>query len=186
MSAPDDQVQTSCRASEQGKAADVHAASRDGMKGLAEMLEALPEQVVRYRLPELTILYCNASWAAWYDSEPASVDRSQAQTSSCRPTGTPAWPRSLRVSAHTTRSLADEIIREAPNAPGQVGGVGRPIPAHRRWRRGGPCCRARRDGTSHRRGEAGGEREQVPRSCRQVRRRDVALRPAAVSRTSTT
>ena len=31
------------------------------------MLDALPEQVVRYRLPDLSIVDCNSSWAAWYD-----------------------------------------------------------------------------------------------------------------------
>ena len=34
------------------------------------MLDSLPERVVRYRVPDLTIVYCNASWAAWYDLEP--------------------------------------------------------------------------------------------------------------------
>ena len=37
------------------------------MQGLADMLDALPEQVVRYRLPDLSIVDCNSSWAAWYD-----------------------------------------------------------------------------------------------------------------------
>lgn len=30
----------------------------------AEILDALPERVVRFRLPDLTIVYCNQSWAA--------------------------------------------------------------------------------------------------------------------------
>ena len=43
------------------------------MKGLAEMLDALPEQVVRYRVADHIILYCNASWAAWYGGEPSQL-----------------------------------------------------------------------------------------------------------------
>jgi diguanylate cyclase (GGDEF)-like protein/PAS domain S-box-containing protein len=42
-------------------------------KGLADMLDALPERVVRYRLPDLTITYCNVAWAAWNNLEPAQV-----------------------------------------------------------------------------------------------------------------
>ena len=32
----------------------------------AEILDALPERVVRYRLPDLTIVYCNLAWAAGF------------------------------------------------------------------------------------------------------------------------
>ena len=36
----------------------------------AAMLDALPERVNRYRLPDLAITYCNAAWAAQYNVEP--------------------------------------------------------------------------------------------------------------------
>jgi diguanylate cyclase (GGDEF)-like protein/PAS domain S-box-containing protein len=38
-----------------------------------EMLDALPERVVRYRLPDLTVVYCNVTWAAWHGLTPAQV-----------------------------------------------------------------------------------------------------------------
>ena len=43
------------------------------VRTLAETLDALPEQVVRYRLPDLTIVYCNVAWATWYHLEPSEV-----------------------------------------------------------------------------------------------------------------
>ena len=36
----------------------------------AAMLDALPERVNRYRLPDLAITYCNAAWAAQYNVDP--------------------------------------------------------------------------------------------------------------------
>ena len=36
----------------------------------AAMLDALPERVNRYRLPDLEIVYCNAAWAAQYHVDP--------------------------------------------------------------------------------------------------------------------
>lgn len=39
----------------------------------AEILDALPERVVRYRLPDLTIVYCNLSWADGYHLVPEQV-----------------------------------------------------------------------------------------------------------------
>jgi diguanylate cyclase (GGDEF)-like protein/PAS domain S-box-containing protein len=38
--------------------------------GMAEMLDALPERVVRYRVADLTIVYCNAAWASAYKITP--------------------------------------------------------------------------------------------------------------------
>ena len=37
------------------------------------MLDALPERVIRYRLPDLVVTYCNTVWAAAYNLEPADV-----------------------------------------------------------------------------------------------------------------
>ena len=37
------------------------------------MLDVLPERVIRFRLPDLTILYCNASWASGHNLTPADV-----------------------------------------------------------------------------------------------------------------
>jgi diguanylate cyclase (GGDEF)-like protein/PAS domain S-box-containing protein len=88
------------------------------MKGLAEMLDALPEQVVRYRLPDLTIMYCNASWAAWYHLEPAqlvghTLDEFLSED------GQEGLRAQLARLGPDNLVVADETIREAPNAPGQ-------------------------------------------------------------------
>jgi diguanylate cyclase (GGDEF)-like protein/PAS domain S-box-containing protein len=40
---------------------------------IAETLDALTERVVRYRLADLTVLYCNKAWAAGHDLTPAQV-----------------------------------------------------------------------------------------------------------------
>jgi PAS domain-containing protein len=37
------------------------------------MLAVLPERVIRFRLPDLTILYCNAAWAAGHSLTPDEV-----------------------------------------------------------------------------------------------------------------
>jgi diguanylate cyclase (GGDEF)-like protein/PAS domain S-box-containing protein len=37
------------------------------------MLDALPERVVRYRISDLLVLYCNSPWAASYNLEPSQV-----------------------------------------------------------------------------------------------------------------
>lgn len=39
-------------------------------EGIAEMLDMLPERVVRYRMSDHVIVYCNAAWAAGYDLSP--------------------------------------------------------------------------------------------------------------------
>lgn len=42
-------------------------------EGIAEMLDMLPERVVRYRMSDHVIVYCNAAWAAGYDLSPELV-----------------------------------------------------------------------------------------------------------------
>ena len=42
-------------------------------KGVAGMLYALPERVIRFRLPDLTVTYCNVAWAAGHHLEPPQV-----------------------------------------------------------------------------------------------------------------
>jgi diguanylate cyclase (GGDEF)-like protein/PAS domain S-box-containing protein len=88
------------------------------LKGLAEMLDALPEQVVRYRLPELTIMYCNASWAAWYDSTPELlVGRTLDEFLS--EDGKEGLKAQLARLGPDNLLSADETIRQAPGLPGQ-------------------------------------------------------------------
>lgn len=42
-------------------------------RAVAAMLDALPERVVRYRLADLTVVYCNRAWAAGPAATPADV-----------------------------------------------------------------------------------------------------------------
>ncbi len=71
-------------------------------RGIAEMLNALPERVVRYTLPDLTIVYCNAAWAAAYNITPAE-----------------GIGRSLRdfLSADGQAGLTDQLARLGPDTP---------------------------------------------------------------------
>ena len=50
--------------------------SRDhqlALENVAEMLDALPERVNRFRQSDLAILYCNAAWATQYNVDPADA-----------------------------------------------------------------------------------------------------------------
>jgi diguanylate cyclase (GGDEF)-like protein/PAS domain S-box-containing protein len=51
-------------------------ASRDhqlALENVAEMLDALPERVNRFRISDLAIMYCNTAWAVQYGVEPAEA-----------------------------------------------------------------------------------------------------------------
>jgi diguanylate cyclase (GGDEF)-like protein/PAS domain S-box-containing protein len=75
------------------------------VRTLAETLDALPEQVVRYRLRDRSIVYCNASWAAWYDMKPAD--------------GYAGLMAQLARLGPDNPILLDSVFRDAPNTPGQ-------------------------------------------------------------------
>ena len=87
-------------------------------KGIADMLDALPERVVRYRLSDLTVLYCNAAWAVGHGLTPADVvgrRLSEFLSESER-----AGLTSQLAALGPERPLvADDVARPAPNAPGQ-------------------------------------------------------------------
>ena len=84
---------------------------------LAETLDLIPEKVVRYRLPDHIIVYCNASWAAWFD-------RSPEQLVGCRlddylsDDGKAGLRAQLARLGPDNPLLVDKSVREAPNAPG--------------------------------------------------------------------
>ena len=88
------------------------------VRTLAETLDALPEQVVRYRLPDLTIVYCNAAWATWYHPEPSEAlgRRLDEFLSEDGKAGLAA--QLARLGPHNLVVL-DTVVRNAPNAPGQ-------------------------------------------------------------------
>ncbi|MEO5839580.1 MAG: sensor domain-containing diguanylate cyclase [Acidimicrobiales bacterium] len=87
-------------------------------KGVAGMLDALPERVIRYRLADLTVTYCNVAWAAGHNLEPAQIiGRTLDELlTTAEKVGLESQLRRL---GPDTPLLADEIARPAPNAPGQ-------------------------------------------------------------------
>ena len=50
-----------------------NAASTERSERIADTLDILPERVIRYSVPALTILYCNVAWAAGFDLLPGDV-----------------------------------------------------------------------------------------------------------------
>ena len=84
---------------------------------LAEVLDSLPERVVRYRLPDLTIVYCNTSWAAWYDLVPARVV-GRALDEFLSEDGRAGLSAQLARLSHHDPILVDPVARKAPNTPG--------------------------------------------------------------------
>jgi diguanylate cyclase (GGDEF)-like protein/PAS domain S-box-containing protein len=81
------------------------------------MLDALPERVIRYRLTDLTILYCNAAWAAQYKLEPTqAVGRPLEQF--LTEEGLASLKVELALLGPDNPVLVDMVARGAPNAPG--------------------------------------------------------------------
>ena len=87
-------------------------------KGLAEVLDALPERVVRYRVPDLTIVYCNTSWAAWYNLEPAQV-LGHRLDEFLSDDGRAGLASQLAVLGPDNPLVIDPVARVAPNRPGR-------------------------------------------------------------------
>jgi diguanylate cyclase (GGDEF)-like protein/PAS domain S-box-containing protein len=85
---------------------------------LAETLDALQEQVVRYRLPDLTITYCNTSWAALHQLEPAeAVGHSLNEFLS--EDGKAGLTAQLARLGPENLVVADAVFRDTPNEPGR-------------------------------------------------------------------
>ena len=82
------------------------------------MLDVLPERVIRFSLPDLTILYCNAAWANGHNLTPAEViGRTMDELLS--PAGRADLELQL-VQLSPENTLAhDHTARPAPNAPGR-------------------------------------------------------------------
>ncbi len=84
----------------------------------AAMLDALPERVNRYRLPDLTIVYCNAAWAAEYNVEPAdALGRPLDEFLSDDELA--GLHSQLALLGPDNPILVDSVARAVPNAPGQ-------------------------------------------------------------------
>jgi diguanylate cyclase (GGDEF)-like protein/PAS domain S-box-containing protein len=85
-------------------------------KGLDEVLDALPDRVVRYRLLGLTIVYCNASWAGWYGLTPDDVI-GRPLTEFLSPDGKAGLDSQLARLNSDHPILADPVTRMDPNHP---------------------------------------------------------------------
>jgi diguanylate cyclase (GGDEF)-like protein len=82
------------------------------------MLDVLPERVIRFRLPDLTILYCNAAWAAGHHLTPVDVV-GRTMDDLLSPDGRADLELQLvRLSPHNP-VVTDATARPAPNAPGR-------------------------------------------------------------------
>ncbi len=88
------------------------------LQGIAEVLDALPEQVVRYRMADHTIVYCNASWAAWYGLTPAQV-LGRRLDEFLSPDGLQGLTSQLARLGPDNPLLPDPVARLAPNSTGQ-------------------------------------------------------------------
>ncbi len=87
-------------------------------RGLAEVLAVMPERVIRYRVPDLTVSYCNAAWAAGHGLVPEDVIGHKLDDflSVAELEGLESQ-LALLGPAHPV--LADDVARPAPNVPGQ-------------------------------------------------------------------
>jgi diguanylate cyclase (GGDEF)-like protein/PAS domain S-box-containing protein len=109
-----------------------------------QILDALPERVVRYRSSDLAIVYCNAAWAAGHGlSREAAIGRSLRDFLS--EDGDRGLQRQLSRLGPDNPVLADEVPREDLTAPGrwiewvdsylpdgEIIAVGRDVTARRR------------------------------------------------------
>ncbi|MEY2580282.1 MAG: hypothetical protein QOE09_131 [Ilumatobacteraceae bacterium] len=83
-----------------------------------DMIDVLPERVIRFRLPDLTIVYCNAAWANGHSLDPTDVvGRTMGELLS------PAAMADLDVQlgrlSLDNPIAVDDRARPAPNAPGR-------------------------------------------------------------------
>ena len=84
----------------------------------AEMLDALPERVNRYRLSDLAVVYCNAAWGAQYNVEPNdAVGRTLEEFLSDDEMD--GLHQQLALLGPDTPILVDSVARAVPNAPDQ-------------------------------------------------------------------
>ncbi len=93
-------------------------ADEDYYRGLAQLLDALRERVVRYRVHDLEILYCNAAWASSHNLEPAElVGRSLADL--LTPGELEGLHQQLALLGPDNPMVLDTVARPAPDAPGR-------------------------------------------------------------------
>ena len=86
--------------------------------GMAEMLDALPERVVRYAVPDLTIIYCNVAWAAAYNITPAEAVGHKLNEFLSKD-GQEGLAAQLERLGPDNPILVDPVVRTDLNAPGR-------------------------------------------------------------------
>lgn len=84
----------------------------------AAVLDALAERVIRFRVPDLSILYCNTAWAAQYHIEPADAIGRRLDEFLLED-GLAGMHSQLALLGPDCPMLADSEARRVPNAPGQ-------------------------------------------------------------------
>lgn len=82
------------------------------------ILDVLPERVIRFRLPELTILYCNAAWANGHNLTPAEVI-GRTMDDLLSPAGRAELQLQLAELGPDNTLVHDSTARPAPGAPGR-------------------------------------------------------------------
>jgi diguanylate cyclase (GGDEF)-like protein/PAS domain S-box-containing protein len=89
--------------------------SEDYHKG---MIDVLPERVIRFRLPDLTIVYCNSAWSYGHSLDPADViGRTMGELLS--PSAMSDLEVQIRRLSRENPIAVDDCARPAPNAPGR-------------------------------------------------------------------
>ena len=94
------------------------AAPTTGRWDAAATLDALPERVIRFRLPDLFIIYCNTAWAEQYHLEPAQVI-GHTLDQFLLEDGLAGLNSQLALLSLENPVLTDLLARNAPNAPGR-------------------------------------------------------------------
>ena len=84
-------------------------------RGIADMLDAMPERVVRFRLPDRTIVYSNRAWAAAHHRTPAEV-LGQPLEALLSPGELVGMWSQLELIGPENPVLVDTVARPAPNA----------------------------------------------------------------------
>jgi diguanylate cyclase (GGDEF)-like protein/PAS domain S-box-containing protein len=82
------------------------------------MLDVLPERVIRFRLPDLTIVFCNDAWAAGFDLKPIDVvGRTMDELLS--PSAQADLELQIARLSPENPVATDDRPRPAPNSPGR-------------------------------------------------------------------
>lgn len=87
-------------------------------RGVAEILDVLPERVIQYRVPDLEIIYCNAAWAAGHELRATDIIGHTLDEFLSAAESAGLHSQLARLSSEEPL-LVDPVPRPAPNAPGQ-------------------------------------------------------------------